>query len=81
MDRTKVISVRVNEDLYNKFQSIVAKHTKVYQAYKTRRLYDYRDPISSHRCQYNKFSIGDLLELALKEFVEARENIGEFEEK
>ena len=81
MERKKIISVRVNEDLYNRFQAVVAEHTKVYQAYKTRRLYDYRDPINQQLCQYDKFSIGDLLELALKDFVEKRENISEIEKK
>ena len=81
VDRGKIISVRVNEDLYNRFQSVVAKNTKVYQAYKTRRLYDYRDPINQQLCQYDKFSIGDLLELAMKDFVEKREDICEIEKK
>lgn len=70
MPRSKNISVRVNPIIYDKFLKIVEDHTEVYEAWGSRKIYNYRDPLLPH--QYDKFTIADLLEIAMKEYIDKR---------
>ena len=63
MKRDKTISVKVNSDLLEKFNKIVDSKTRRWE-YAGRVHYDYLGQLSS-----GKFSVGDLLEKALKEYV------------
>ena len=73
MPRDKLISIRVDQKLYNKFIKIVDEHTKVYDSWGSRKMYDYCDPLLPHH--YNKFTIADLLEIALKEYIDKHTEI------
>lgn len=68
--RDKIISLRVRSDLYDKANMIINKNTSCYETYATKRYYNelngkYRNYEKFHR----KFSIADLLEIALNEFI------------
>lgn len=69
-NRDKIITLRVRSDLYEKAILIINENTDCYETYATRKYYNrlngkYRDFDKFYR----KFSIADLLEIALKEFI------------
>ena len=68
--RDKNISVRVDSKLYEEFLKIVESKTEVYHGWGSRRIYNYRDPLLPYH--YDKFTIADLVELALRKYIEER---------
>ena len=70
MKRDKVITLRVRSDLYNKANEIIENNTKTYETYKTKRYFNNLPAKYRDLYRISKFSIADLLEKALKEFIE-----------
>ena len=66
MNRDKVISVRVNSDLYNRVQKSIESKTRVYKCW-TSNFYEYRDGKRMHVC--GKFTIADLIEEKFREYL------------
>ena len=67
MRRDKLISIRVNSIQYQKFLSIVESYTKVVDiGWGARKYYEYYD---GEKHQYSQFTIGDLLEKALDDYI------------
>lgn len=62
--RDKVISIRVNSNLLEKVNKKIDSHTTVYRG--VRNIYFYHDGIRSF---YDKFSLADLFEEKLKEYL------------
>lgn len=69
MKRDKVITLRVRSDLYNKANEIIENNTKTYETYKTKRYFNNLPDKYRDLYRISKFSIADLLEMALKEFI------------
>ena len=66
MKRDKVISVRVNSDLYDRVQKSIESKTLVYWCWKSN-YYEYRD---GKRMYFRgKFTIADLMEEKFKEYL------------
>ena len=68
LNRDKLISVRVNERLLNKVKEIIENNTEVYAGYGTRKFYTYHDKKRPYK--HDKFTVADLLEEKLKEYIE-----------
>ena len=71
MRRDKIITLWVNSELYHKVNKLIDLNTACYETWKTKRYYNrlsgkYRDLDRF----YHKFSLADLLEIAMKEFIE-----------
>ena len=66
MKRDKIISVRVNSDLLDKVQKIIDSRTYTLEI-RGRNHYRYK---SENRTEYEKYTIADLLESAMWEYVE-----------
>ena len=70
MKRDKVITLRVNEELYNKVKELIDLSTYCYETAKTKRYYN---RLNGKYCNFggffHKFSLADLLEIAMKEFI------------
>lgn len=69
--RNKIITIRVNEQLYNEFLETVAKFTKIYT-------YDFPSRTENHHYTkfpdkpYNgrgKYTLADLVDESMKEFI------------
>ena len=70
MKRDKVITLRVNEELYNKVKEIIDLNTECYETWKTKRYYNrLSGKYKNFDRFYCKFSLADLLEIAMKEFI------------
>ena len=68
--RDKIISIRVKSDLYNKANKIIEQNTSCYETYATKKYYNkLRGKYCDYDKFYRKFSIADLLEIALEEFI------------
>ena len=65
--RDKLISVRVNARLLNEVKKIIDNKTEVYEGYGGRKLYTYHD--SKRPNTWDKFTIADLLEEKLEEYI------------
>lgn len=65
--RDKIISVRVNSELLSEAQKIIDSYTKVYGGRGGRRLYE--SSVPGFYRGFEKVSVADLLEKALKDFV------------
>ena len=66
MRRDKIISVRVDSSLLNEVQKIIDSHTYSYEL-RGRNQYRYKD---ENGTAYEKYTIADLLESAMKAYVE-----------
>lgn len=66
MKRDKIISVRVNSDLLDKVQKIIDSRTYIIEV-RGRNIYHYKD---ENRHTHDKYTIADLLESAMNEYVE-----------
>lgn len=66
MRRDKIISVRVDSSLLNEVQKIIDSHTYSYEL-RGRNHYRYED---ENGTAYEKYTIADLLESAMNEYVE-----------
>ncbi len=66
MKRDKIISVRVNSDLLDKVQKIIDSRTYIIEV-RGRNIYHYKD---ENRHTQDKYTIADLLESAMNEYVE-----------
>ena len=71
MPRDKIISIRVNSKLLEKVKTKIDSKTTVYEGYGARKIYTYHD--SKRPYSYDKFTIADLLEEKLKEYLEETE--------
>lgn len=72
MRRNKIITIRVNEELYNNVQRIINEKTIQYTInYRNSRktLYEYKG--KENKMSIGKFSVSDLIENAFKEFIES----------
>lgn len=70
MKRNKVITLRVNEELYNKVKEIIDLNTECYETWKTKRYYNrLSGKYKNYDRFYRKFSLADLLEIAMEEFI------------
>lgn len=70
MKRTKIISVRVNEELYNKVQEEIKKNETKYTVYYANTIRNrYKHTDKDGREHYDKFTIADIVENAFKEFI------------
>ena len=68
--RDKIISLRVRSDLYNKANLIINQNTRCYETYSTKKYYNaLNGKYRNYENFYRKFSIADLLEIALEEFI------------
>lgn len=67
LHRDKLISVRVNERLLNKVKEIIDSKTEVHEGYGARKSYTYHDQKRPYK--YDKFTVADLLEEKLKEYI------------
>ena len=65
--RDKLISIRVNGHLLNEVKKIIDSKTQVFEGYGARKLYAYSD--SKRPYSYDKFTIADLLEEKLEEYI------------
>ena len=65
--RDKIISVRVSSELLSEAQKIIDSYTKVYCSRGGRRLYE--SSVPGFNRGFEKVSVADLLEKALKDFV------------
>lgn len=71
MHRDKIISLRVNNDLYNTVQKIIEKNTRTYITSATKISFNnLKGKYSQGMKYYRKFSVADLLEIAMKDFVQ-----------
>lgn len=66
MKRDKIISVRVDSSLFDQVQKIIDSRTTI-SHYEHRTYYIYRDENGKY---HNKYTIADLLEKAMKEYIE-----------
>lgn len=68
--RDKIITLRVKSDLYNKANEIIEQNTSCYETYATKRYFNMlKGKYYDYDKFYRKFSIADLLEIALEEFI------------
>lgn len=68
--RDKIISLRVKSDLYDKVNFIINQNTRCYETYATKKYYnELSGKYRNYENFYRKFSIADLLEIALEEFI------------
>lgn len=68
--RDKIISIRVRSDLYSKANKIIEQNTFCYETYATKRYFNkLRGKYYDYNKFYRKFSVADLLEIALEEFI------------
>ena len=65
--RDKLISVRVNSRLLNEVKKIIDSKTEVHEIYGGRKLYSYHD--SRRPNIWDKFTLADLLEEKLEEYI------------
>ena len=65
--RDKIISIRVSSKLLSEVQKIIDSYTSVYSGRGGRIYYDSRVPC--YNSSYEKLSIADVFEKALKDFV------------
>lgn len=68
--RDKIISLRVRSDLYEKANLIINQNTRCYYTHCTKKYWN--DLTGKYRTfdnYFRKFSIADLLEIALEEFI------------
>ena len=71
MGRKKIVSIRVNEDKYNKFLEIIDKFTTTYQiSYPSSERTRYHTQFPDKCFSFDKYSFADLVNDALKEFIE-----------
>ena len=71
MKRDKIVSVRVRQDLYDKVSFLIEKGTTKYEHLTYTRYYNKLPEKYSGGIKYfHKFSISDLLEIAMLEFIE-----------
>ena len=66
--RDKVLSVRVSSKLLSEAQAVIDSYTRVYGGRGGRKLYESRVP--GFNGGFEKVSVADLFEKALKDFVE-----------
>ncbi len=69
MKRDKVITLRVRSDLYNKANEIIENNTETYETYRTKRYFNYLPDKYTDLYRTSKFSIADVLEIALNECI------------
>ena len=67
MKRDKIISIRVNSDLYNAVLKRIESKTRVYSCWRSN-FYEYRDGIRMYF--RGKFTVADLLEEKFREYLE-----------
>lgn len=75
MKRDKIITVRVNEEIYNQVVKIINEKTTKFTVYyrnTKRNIYNYNGE-ENHSC-YTKFSIADLIEIAFNDFIKNNTN-------
>ena len=65
MKRDKIISLRVDSELYNEVQKIINSRTEVYKG-SHHNYYYYKD---EKGLTHDKFTIADLLEEAMKQYI------------
>ncbi len=71
MNRNKVISIRINEERYNKFLEIVNKFTYIFEIdYPSRTEKRYHTKFPDKQYSFDKYTLADLVNEALKEFIE-----------
>lgn len=68
LKRDKVISVRVNKELYDKVNKLISEKTDKHEG--RRRIRYMNDLPKEYGGQWGKVSIADIIEVALKEFAE-----------
>lgn len=66
MRKDKIITVRVNSELFDEVQKIIDSHTYVFE-WHGRNHYRYKD---EKGISHKKYTIADLLESAMKEYIE-----------
>ncbi len=67
MKRDKIISIRVDSSLFEKFLSVVDSKTEKYTGRGGRNLYNYCDDSGA---SWEKFTPADLFEKAMRDYVE-----------
>ena len=67
MQRDKLISIRVNSKLLTKVKELIDKRTTVSESWGARKIYHYSDKKRPY--SYAKFTIADLLEEKLLEYL------------
>lgn len=69
--RDKIISLRVRSDLYEKANLIIKQNTLCHETYHTRKyINELTGKYRNFGNYFRKFSIADLLEIALEEFID-----------
>lgn len=72
--RDKIITLRVNEKLYKRVLAIIEQNTRTYATRATKCSFnELKGKYSQGLKYYRKFSVGDLLEIAMNEFVKDNE--------
>ena len=70
MRRDKIITVRVNSELLEKVNKLIESRTRIMEAY-NRKIYRYYSPNEENEnIYYDKVTTADILEIALKMFLE-----------
>lgn len=70
MKRNKIITIRVNERLYNDVKKIIDEKTEIYTVFyrnSKKNIYYYKG--EENKMPFSKFSIADLVENAFKDFI------------
>lgn len=74
MRRNKIISLRVNENLYKRVLHIIELNTRTHETWKTKVSFNLlKGKYSNGFDYYRKFSVADLLEIAMNEFIRDNE--------
>lgn len=70
MRRDKIITLRVNSELYHKVKELIDLNTYCYETVKTKHYYNrLNGKYLNFNRFFHKFSLADLLEIAMKEFI------------
>ena len=71
LQRDKLISIRVNSKLLAKVKKLIDSRTTVTESWGTRKIYHYNDKKRPY--SYDKFTVADLLEEKLQEYLNEEE--------
>ena len=72
--RDKIITLRVNKKIYERVLGIIENNTRTYETRATRCSFnELKGKYSQGLKYYRKFSVGDLLEIAMNEFIRDNE--------
>lgn len=72
--RDKIITLRVNEKLYKRVLAIIEQNTRTYETRATKCSFnELKGKYSQGLKYYRKFSVVDLLEIAMNEFIKDNE--------